>query len=104
MNDVISITGPILIVIGIGYLAVRFGLAKAKEIAALGRFVVLIAFPAMMAALPAFSIYSVLADNDGYGAKASFALLVQTALSFVTLTALLYFLRSQNGQTFIGAL
>lgn len=45
------------------------------------------------ASIPAFSIYPVLASGFGYGARASFALLVQTACAFATLTALLHAFR-----------
>ncbi len=58
----------------------------------------------LTAALPAFSIYPVLAGAYDYGPQASFALVMQTAFSFITVTALLYFLQNPGGHAFIGAL
>ncbi|MCP1199212.1 AEC family transporter [Notoacmeibacter sp. MSK16QG-6] len=55
-------------------------------------------------ALPAFSVYPILAGNYGYGAEAGFALIVMTAASFFSLTLLLYLMNGATGQALIHAL
>lgn len=48
MFDILSITGTIFVVIGSGYLAVRFALFSEDEIRTLGKFVVNFALPALI--------------------------------------------------------
>ncbi|RLQ89064.1 AEC family transporter [Notoacmeibacter ruber] len=48
MLDIISITGPVFIVIAVGFLAVKSSLMSAEEIRGVGRFVLLIALPALI--------------------------------------------------------
>lgn len=48
MSDVLSITGVIFILIGIGFATVRLGLFSAAEMATLGKFVVNLALPALI--------------------------------------------------------
>ncbi len=48
MLDVVSITLPIFILIGIGYLSTRFGATTSSDIRTLGAFVIRFALPALM--------------------------------------------------------
>ncbi len=48
MTDVLSITAPIFIIIGFGYLAVRSGLMPQEAMPQLGRFVLYFTLPALI--------------------------------------------------------
>jgi len=48
MNSILSITGPIYLAIGVGYLAARFGALTRADAQVLGRFVLHFALPAML--------------------------------------------------------
>ena len=48
MAEILAITGPIYIVIGLGYLSVRLGLFAREDMRVLGRFVVHVPLPAML--------------------------------------------------------
>lgn len=48
MFDILSITGVVFVLIGIGYLAVRLGVFSAEETRTLGKFVVNLALPALI--------------------------------------------------------
>lgn len=48
MLDILTVTAPIYLAIGVGYLAVRYGLFDKTELRALGKFVFNIALPAIL--------------------------------------------------------
>jgi predicted permease len=48
VTAVLAVTGPIFALIGLGYLLTRFGLFGAGDLRALGRYVVLLALPALI--------------------------------------------------------
>jgi malonate transporter len=48
LTDILSITGPIFLLIGLGFLATRYGLFGRDEIRFFGRYVLLITLPAML--------------------------------------------------------
>jgi predicted permease len=48
MSAILNITGPIFLIIGLGYLAVRLGLFQKTDMRVLGRFVMFIALPALL--------------------------------------------------------
>lgn len=48
MTAILGIIGPVFIIIGIGYLAVRTGLLPRQDVAALGRFVLYFALPTLL--------------------------------------------------------
>jgi malonate transporter and related proteins len=48
LSAVLTITGPIFTLIGLGYLLARFGLFEPADLRALGRYVVMLALPALI--------------------------------------------------------
>ena len=48
MLDILTVTAPIYLAIGVGYLAARYGLFDKTELRALGKFVFNIALPAIL--------------------------------------------------------
>src|SRR3990167_7769110 len=48
MLQILGITAPIFILIGIGYLAARNGLVSPEQVTGMGRFVVTLALPALV--------------------------------------------------------
>jgi malonate transporter and related proteins len=48
MNAIFNITGPIFLIIGLGYLSVRWGLFAKSDMRVLGRFVMFAALPALL--------------------------------------------------------
>ena len=48
MSGVLGITGPIFALIGLGWLVTRAGIVQAGDLRALGRYVVMLALPALI--------------------------------------------------------
>ena len=48
MLDILSVTGPIYLVIAVGWAAVRYGVFAANDLKPLGRFVLHFALPALL--------------------------------------------------------
>ncbi|MEY2993115.1 MAG: hypothetical protein RL357_50 [Pseudomonadota bacterium] len=48
MSAILNITGPIFLIVGLGYLSVRVGLFQKSDMRIVGRFVMLVALPALL--------------------------------------------------------
>lgn len=71
MLDVLAVTGPIYLVIALGYLSVRFGRFRPDDLRALGRFVLHFALPALLFNALAKSPVAAVLDPAYLGAYAA---------------------------------
>ena len=60
MLDILAITGPIYVVIALGYFLTRWGFFQKSDMRAFGTFVVKVSFPALL-----FNALSQRADKSG---------------------------------------
>ena len=91
--SILAITGPIYIVIALGFLAGRSGLFSRADMRVLGKFVVNFALPALLfTALSQRHVADILNGRylAAYALGSLAVLLVTTLLSFVTVSTILW--------------